>query len=462
MINKVKKLFLFTLFFSTSILGFAQDNIVDQIIWVVGDEAILKSDVEKVRLGMLSRGERIEGDPYCLIPEQLAVQKLFLDQAKIDSITVSNADVNRTVSRYEANVINNLGSKEKAEEYLGASMADLRDEWREQIRNDEMVSQVKKNLMSKGRGLTPSEVRKYYAQLPKDSLPYIPTTVEVQIITNEPPLPLSVIDETKAKLRDYTNRINNGESFATLAIMYSDDKSSATNGGELGFTGRANWVPEFANVAFSLSDPTKVSNIVETEYGYHILQLIERRGDRVNVRHILLQPKVPTAELNKVMSKMDSLATDIRANKFSFDEATVLSYDKDTRKNNGLMVNRKESVNYGTPRFTMEELPTEVGKAISTLKTGEISSPFKMTLDNGKEVVAIVKLKERIEGHIANVSDDYQTLKQIVETRKQEDVLKKWLQDKIKDTYIRIDDSWRNCDFQYSGWIRDEDSNKKQ
>lgn len=462
MINKVKKLFLFTLFFSTSILGFAQDNIVDQIIWVVGDEAILKSDVEKVRLGMLSRGERIEGDPYCLIPEQLAVQKLFLDQAKIDSITVSNADVNRTVSRYEANVINNLGSKEKAEEYLGASMADLRDEWREQIRNDEMVSQVKKNLMSKGRGLTPSEVRKYYAQLPKDSLPYIPTTVEVQIITNEPPLPLSVIDETKAKLRDYTNRINNGESFATLAIMYSDDKSSATNGGELGFTGRANWVPEFANVAFSLSDPTKVSNIVETEYGYHILQLIERRGDRVNVRHILLQPKVPTAELNKVMGKMDSLATDIRANKFSFDEATVLSYDKDTRKNNGLMVNRKESVNYGTPRFTMEELPTEVGKAISTLKTGEISSPFKMTLDNGKEVVAIVKLKERIEGHIANVSDDYQTLKQIVETRKQEDVLKKWLQDKIKDTYIRIDDSWRNCDFQYSGWIRDEDSNKKQ
>lgn len=461
MINKVKKLFLISLFFSVSIVGFAQDNnIVDQIIWVVGDEAILKSDVEKVRLGMLSRGERIEGDPYCFIPEQLAVQKLFLDQAKIDSISVSNADVNRQVSRQEQHVINNLGSKEKVEEYLGASMNDLRDEWREQIRNEEMVQQVKRNLMNKVKALTPSEVRRYYSQLSKDSLPYIPTTVEVQIITNEPPIPLSVADELKARLRNFTERINNGESFASLAIMYSEDRGSAQNGGELGFTGRANWVPEFANVAFSLSDPKKVSNIVETEYGYHIMQLIERRGDRVNVRHILLQPKVPAEEIDKVIVGMDSLVTDIRNGKFSFEEATVLSYDKDTRKNNGLMVNRSESANYGTAQFKMEELPTEVGKVVSTMKVGDVSAPFRMTNANGRDIVAIVKLKNRIEGHIANVSDDYQTLKLIVENKKKEEYLSKWLQTKIDETYIRIDDQWKNCDFQYTGWIKEDQNNK--
>lgn len=455
MINTLKKLFLISLFSAISFMGFAQDNVIDQIIWVVGDEAILKSDVEEARMQMLARGQRIEGDPYCLIPEQMAVQKLFLDQAKIDSITVANSDINRAVSQQENYYINNMGSKEKVEEWLRMPMADLREIWREQIRNDEMVSQVKKNLISKGSSLTPSEVRKYYAQLPKDSLPFIPTTVEVQIITNEPPMPLKVIDETKARLRDFTNRINNGESFSTLAIMYSDDRGSATNGGETGFTGRAQWVPEFANVAFSLSDPKKVSNIVETEYGYHIMQLIERRGDRVNVRHILLQPKIPAEELDKVMGKMDSLAIDIRDGKFSFDEATVLSYDKDTRKNNGLMVNRKESVNSGTPRFTMEELPNEVGKVVGSLKVGDVSAPFKMTLPNGKDVVAIVKLKERVDGHIANVSDDYQTLRKIVEEKKQDEILRKWLQNKIKDTYVRIDDNWKNCDFQYSGWIKD-------
>lgn len=455
MINKAKKLFLFAIFFGTGIFSYAQDNIIDQIIWVVGDEAILKSDVEKVRMGMLSRGERIEGDPYCLIPEQLAVQKLFLDQAKIDSIDVPSAEVSRGVSRYETNVINNLGSKEKAEEYLGASMNDLREEWKEQIRNDYLVSEVKKKLVGKATALTPSEVRKYYAQLPKDSLPYIPTTVEVQIITNEPTIPLKVVDEIKGRLRDYTDRVNKGESFSTLAIMYSDDKGSATNGGELGFMGRTQLVPEFANVAFSLSDPKKVSNVVESEYGYHIIQLIERRGDRVNVRHILLQPKVPTDEMNRAMARMDSLANDIRDKKFTFDEATVVSYDKDTRQNNGLMVNRTESSNYGTPRFTMEELPIEVGKAVSGMKVGEVSKPFNMKLNSGKEVVAIVKLRSRTEGHIANVSDDYQALKEIVENNKQQEVLKKWLQTKIKQTYISIDDNWKNCDFQYSGWIKE-------
>ncbi|MDU1891062.1 MAG: peptidylprolyl isomerase [Dysgonomonas sp.] len=455
MVKRAGKFILLVILLGTGLLVKAQDNIIDQIIWVVGDEAILKSDVEKTRMLLLSRGERIEGDPYCFIPEQLAVQKLFLDQAKIDSIDVPSSEVSRGVLQQENRVIANMGSKEKVEEYLQTSMVQLREEWREEIRNNYLVSEVKKNLVGKKSNLTPSEVRRYYSQLSTDSLPYIPTTVEVQIITNEPVIPLTEVDKVKGRLRDFTNRINSGEStFSTLAIMYSEDQASAPNGGEMEFMGRAQLVAEFANVAFALSDPSKVSNIVETEYGYHIIQLIERRGDKARFRHILLRPTVPSEEFDKSIQRLDSIRTDIQDNKFTFEDATALSFDKDTRRNNGLMVNRRESSNYGTPRFTKEELPAEVAIAIDKMNVGEISKPFKMKMDNGKDVVAMVKLKSRTDGHIANVSDDYQTLKEIVEERKQEEILKKWLQGKIKDTYIYIDDNWRNCDFQYSGWVK--------
>ncbi len=453
----------------------AQDNIIDQIIWIVGDEAILKSDVEHARLMMLSSGQRIKGDPYCVIPEELALQKLYLDQAKIDSIDVSPAEVNRAVSQQESRVIANLGSREKAEEYLGSTIAELREQWREQMRNNYLIEKVQGNIVGKKINLTPSEVRRYYSQLPQDSLPFIPTTVEVQIITNEPTIPLEEIDRVKNRLREYTERVNKGENFSTLAILYSED-GSATNGGELGFNGRGAWVPEFASAAFSLSDPKKVSNIVETEYGYHILQLIERRGDRVNVRHILLKPKVPQEELQKSMAKMDTLVNSIRDNKptpelirfmeaqqskesienFTFEDAVSLySSDKDTRQNQGLLINRGENNNHGTSRFTMEELPPEVGRAVSNMQVGEVSLPFKMVMSNGREGVAIVKLKKRVEGHVANVSDDYLALKNIVEQNKRKESLSKWIKKKITDTYVYIDDNWKNCDYIHPEWIKD-------
>ncbi|GAB6008168.1 peptidylprolyl isomerase [Dysgonomonas reticulitermitis] len=455
MIKRAKKKILLAILLCLSVISYAQNNVIDEIIWVVGDEAILKSDVEDMRRDLISRGEQLKGDPYCFIPEQLAVQKLFLDQAKADSITIQSSTITREADYREKYYINAVGSKEKLEEYWRMPLSQIRERIREQIQNQYLTDEVKKKLTAK-MSLTPSEVRKYYAQLPKDSLPFIQTTVEVQIITNEPVVPVTEVDKVKERLRDFTNRINSGEqSFSTLAIMYSEDGSSA-NGGELGFNGRAQWVPEFAGMAFSLNDPKKVSNIVETEYGFHILQLIERRGDQVNVRHILLKPKVPGEAFDRSITRMDSLAKDIRAQKFTFEDATAISHDKDTRSNNGLMVNEgRESSNHGTPRFIMEELPPEVSKAVATMKVGDVSAPFKMILQkNGKEVVAIVKLRSRVEGHVANVSDDFQILKEIVEDRKQEEILKKWLQAKIKDTYVRIDKDWQNCDFQYSGWIK--------
>ncbi|GHV40961.1 peptidylprolyl isomerase [Bacteroidia bacterium] len=455
MIKRAKKKILLAILLCLSVISYAQNNVIDEIIWVVGDEAILKSDVEDMRRDLISRGEQLKGDPYCFIPEQLAVQKLFLDQAKADSITIQSSTITREADYREKYYINAVGSKEKLEEYWRMPLSQIRERIREQIQNQYLTDEVKKKLTAK-MSLTPSEVRKYYAQLPKDSLPFIQTTVEVQIITNEPVVPVTEVDKVKERLRDFTNRINSGEqNFSTLAIMYSEDGSSA-NGGELGFNGRAQWVPEFASMAFSLNDPKKVSNIVETEYGFHILQLIERRGDQVNVRHILLKPKVPGEAFDRSITRMDSLAKDIRAQKFTFEDATAISHDKDTRSNNGLMVNEgRESSNHGTPRFIMEELPPEVSKVVATMKVGDVSAPFKMILQkNGKEVVAIVKLRSRVEGHVANVSDDFQILKEIVEDRKQEEILKKWLQAKIKDTYVRIDKDWQNCDFQYSGWIK--------
>lgn len=456
MTGKTIKLILSIVLFSTSMLSYAQDNVIDQIIWVVGDQAILKSDVEQHRLDMLSQGEKLKGDPYCFIPEQLAMQKLFLDQAKIDSIEVPTSALLRSVNQREEYMVKNAGSKEKLEEWMGMKMTDIRERLREMVRTEYLVEEVQNKIVGKVN-LTPSEVRKYYAQLPKDSLPYIPTTVEVQIISREPVVPVQEIDAVKARLREITDQVNAGKStFASMAIMYSQD-GSAMNGGETGFTGRANWVPEFANIAFSLSDPKKISNIVETEYGFHILQLIERRGDLVNVRHILMKPKVPESEFVKATARMDSLITDIKENKFTFEDVVpYVSSDKETNRNNGLMVNQDyESNNRSTPRFTMEELPAEVARVVANMKVGEMSAPFRMMMkNNGKEVVAFVKLKSRVEGHTANVSDDYQVLKAIVEGQKKHEILNKWLASKIKNTYVKIDEEWQNCDFRYSGWVK--------
>lgn len=459
----------------------AQDNVVDQIIWVVGDEAILKSEVEGVKMQMQINGEKFDGDPDCLIPEQIAVQKLFLHQAKIDSIDAPASVVNRKLEMMSNRAITAYGSKEKVEEYIGKPFNQLRNEWKEQLRDNTISEQVQEKLVGTIR-LTPSEVRKFYSQIPQDSLPYIPTTVEAQIITIEPQIPIAEIDAVKNQLRDFTDRINKGTtSFSSLALLYSEDTESAKKGGELGFMNRSQLVPEFASAAFALTDPTKVSNIVESEFGFHIIQLIERRGERVNTRHILLKPKVPQSVMDATIARLDTVVTKMKENNFtvkdalssfvpvasinpeaantklSFDEAVpYLSSDKDTRNNNGLMVNKNPySSNSGTAKFTMEELPSEAAKVIDKMAVGDISNPFVMINEKGKQVVAIVKLKQRAERHKANITEDYQVMKSLVEGEKREEILKKWVQDKIKDTYIKINDDWKNCDFQYSGWIKD-------
>ena len=434
---------------------FSQNNIVEEIVWVVGDEAIYKSDVEEARREMLLNNTRIDGDPYCFIPEQIAVNKLFLHQAKLDSIEVPDANVNRMVEYYVNETIDRAGSVEKLEEYYGKKIRAIRDDIRKQLIESELVQGVQSKLIG-DIVLAPSEIRNFYASIPQDSMPFIPTAVEVQIITLEPKIPLSEIDAVKAKLRDYTERINSGEAdFSTLALLYSED-GSAVKGGELGFMGRASLAPEFANVAFTLNDPSKVSNIVETEFGYHIIQLVERRGDQGNFRHIILKPKVPQEELDKATARLDSIQTALVNGEISFDEAaTFISADKDTRNNKGIMVNMNRESNYaGTPRFELNELNQDIARKVGEMKQGEISEPFIMRNNKEQQVAAIVKLSKRIEGHKANMNSDYQTIKMMAENKKRQEILDKWLKDKIKSTYVRIDDEWKNCEFRYEGWIK--------
>lgn len=434
----------------------SQNRIIDEIVWVVGDEAILRSEVEEYRKELIMQKQRIDGDPYCFIPEQMAVNKLFLDQAKLDSIQVKDTEVNRMLEYYINEYISSSGSVERLEEYYGKKLGSIREDLRTQLREQQLMQGVRQKHFG-NISLTPSEIRKFYNNIPQDSLPFIPTTLEMQIITVEPQIPLSETDAVKKRLREYTEQINSGEqNFSTLALLHSEDPGSALKGGELGFMPRASLDPNFANAAFALSDPKKISSVVESEYGFHIIQLIERRGDMANFRHILIKPKVPQESLDTALVRLDSIHANIVNKKFSFEEgATFLSADKDTRNNKGIMVNhRNNSSHEGTPRFEMSELNADIARAAGSMTVGDISKPFIMTNDKGKKVTAIVKITNRNEGHRANINNDYQIIKQMAENHKRQELMDRWVQKKIESTYVRIDPAWSNCKFKYKGWIK--------
>lgn len=434
-------------------LGFAQTNIVDEIIWVVGNEPILLSDVEETRISSEAYGQPVD-NPYCTIPEQIAVNKLFVHQAELDSVTVSESDVIRAVDNRINESIQAFGSREALEQMYGRSVSQMRENLKKQYREQMMADEVRQKLTTDVKA-TPAEVREYFKNVPNDSLPFIPTQVEVQIITSVPEVPRAEVERIENKLREYARRVNSGEAdFSTLAKFYSED-GSARNGGELGYMGRNQLVPEFANVAFTLNDPKKVSKIVRSEYGYHIIQLIDKKGDKINVRHILLKPHIDDSEIEKGIARLDSIANDICANKFTFDAAALaLSDDKDTRNNHGLMANVDQQNGTVSSRFEMQDLPADVAKVVDTLSVGQISRAFRMTNDKGQEVCAVVMLKNRIEGHPANMTEDFQTLRDVVVNKRKEEKIEQWIKDKIKTTYVRISPDWRNCKFHYEGWVK--------
>ena len=415
----IRKIFISLLgVFSMAVSAQEQKNVIDEVIWVVGDEAILRSDVENARMEALEMGQRLEGDPYCVIPEQLAVQKLFLHQAAIDSVEVSDAEVFQEVDmRLNAAIVQQFGSREKLEEVMHKGLSQIREQMFNSYKDKMLVEAVQRSLVQNIK-VTPAQVRRYFKDMPEDSIPFIPTKVECQIITREPRIPIEEIERVKEELRDYTERVNNGSAqFSTLALLYSEDKQSAQQGGEL----------------------------------FHIIQLIEKRGDLVNCRHILRKPRVSTEALQQCVNDLDSILAEIDKGLYTFDECvSLVSFDKDTRNNYGLLFDGDT----GISKYEMKDLPSEVARAVAGMKVGEISKPFIMINKKGKEVVAIVKLKNRVNGHRATMAEDYQDLQNVVMDKLCEEKLENWIREKQAATYIHINDGWQNCEFQYPGWVK--------
>ena len=320
-------------------------------------------------------------------------------------------------------------------------------------RQEYVIAKVRNKIISRVK-VTPADVRRYLKDIPADEMPLIPTQVEVQIITLDPVIPQEEIDDVKRQLREYIERVQAGEvSFSTLARLYSEDPGSAPQGGDVGFFGRGQMVPEFSTVAFNMTDPNKISKIVETEYGYHIIQFVERLGDRVRVRHILRKPRIPMESINGCLERLDTIANDIRSGRSTF-ESSVASYsqDKDTRNNNGLMSYDPMDGNPVISKVELHQLPQDVAKVVNRMHVGEVSDPFVLQLDNGKTTCAIVKLKTKINAHKANMADDYDKLYNLVLQLREQETLDKWIREKQRTTYVRISEGWNDCDFIYPGW----------
>lgn len=430
----------------------AQDNIIDEVIWIVGDEAILRSEVEEERLRAQYEGQPIPGDPYCVIPEQLAIQKLFLHQAELDSIEANESSVSHQVDMRMNYYISQIGSKEKMEEYFRKTSSEIREEMMNSVRNQMIIQQMQSKLTEDIQP-TPAEVRRYYNALSADSLPMVPAQVEVQILSFEPPVPVEETERIKSQLREFTERVMSGNAdFSMLARLYSEDTESAKRGGELGFVGRGQLVSEFADVAFNLSDPKRVSRIVQTEYGYHIIQLIEKKGERINCRHILLKPRVSYDDKQTAIARLDSIRALIQADSLVFEAAVArYSQDKNTVMSGGLMTNP----NTGASKFEYQDLPAEIARQIYTMKEGDVSMPFTM-IDRAKnkEVCAIVKLKNKRDAHKANLEDDFQVIRNMLIQKLNAETIEQWIRSKQQEIYVSIDPAWQGCDFQYPNWVK--------
>lgn len=451
-------LFIFPITFTLGLFSSAQaqSNIIDEVIWIVGDEPILRSDIENQKLLLQSENQTIPGDPDCYLPELLAVQKLFLNQAKVDSITVDEGQISRFVEARLENVVSTyFGTKERMEEALNKKFSQIRDDWRRQSREGQIIEQMKNKIVENIR-VNPSEIRSFFAATPTDSLPWIPTSVEVQVISIKPEISLSEIDNIKERLRGYSDEVNSGaREFTSIARIYSDDTNTALRGGEYGYVGRASLEEEFANIVFNMNpEGGRVSQVIETSQGYHIVQLIDKRGDMVNFRHILLKPKVESSAIETAITKADSIANEVRQGSVTFETAAEkFSDDQSSKINGGLMINtNEESMLMGSSRFEYEGLPQDISKVVYSLSPGQVSDAILATNANGSKEVIVVKLRSKTEGHRANMVNDFQTIKAMAQRKKEQKALDEWILKKQKETYVSIKPGYQACDFKYPGW----------
>ena len=426
-----------------------QDGLVDKIVALIGNDAIMLSDIEGEAQMMRANGYIADRNGRCEILEQLMVSKLFLTQARLDSLVASATEVQDNLTQRIASITTQLGGEKAMEEYFNKSRYDLEKLWRESIEEQMLTQKMQQQVISAVPKLTPKDVKAFADTTAVEDMPVIPDQYRLRQIVLYPDKD-SAATLVKERLLEIRERIVNGEKFTSLARLYSEDPGSASRGGELGMANKTVYWPAFSDGAMALKID-QVSPIVETPDGFHIIQLIEKRGDQVNVRHILRKPKVSDAALTKAINDLDSISDEIRRGEYTFDECTqYVSQDKETKNNYGIMYNPEDN----SSKFELKDLAPEVAKVVADLNIGEISKPFIMVNNKGREVVAVVKLKNKINGHRATMKDDYQALQNLVISRMSESKLESWIREMQKTTYIRVNEDWRNCEFRYPGWIK--------
>lgn len=427
-------------------------KLVESVAAIVGNEVIYLSDVENTIADMRRGGNKTPIDQLrCDVFHEILVSKLFLDQARIDSIIVTDDAIEGDLNMRMNDAIRRAGSEEALVAYFKKSMIEIRRDIKKTMLEQEIVREVQSKV-AKNVTVTPNALKRYYASIPKDSLPVLPAKYELSIIQVDPPANEENKAEARQKLLDIRSEILGGKSFSVEAILYSEDPGSARNGGEVGYLTRGELEKEYADVAFSLTKNT-VSKIVETKVGFHIIQLIDRKGDLVNTRHILIRSKVKPEQEARAIAKLDSLANQIRKDSIKFaDAAFRYSTHKDSRINGGKLVsiNPSERITW----FTLEELNKDMYMKIRDMKVGEISNPFKTTDDNNNVVFRIVKLDNESPAHTANLKDDYQSLFNSALMTERTKVYDKWIKEKILVTYIKISEEFRSCDFLQTGWLK--------
>ncbi|MCK9255688.1 MAG: peptidylprolyl isomerase [Bacteroidales bacterium] len=426
---------------------FSQE-IIDNVVAVVGNEIILKSDVENQYIQIRSQGSYdLDGELKCDILEELMFQKLLYLQAIQDSVEVTDKEVEAELDRRISVFVNQLGSEKKMEEFYGKSITEIKNDFRSIIREQVLTQRVQGSLTSDLK-VTPSEVKEFFQEIPEDSIPMVSAYFELSEIVFTPVIGKEEKEESIQKLNDLRDRILNGESFQTLAILYSEDPGSATNGGELGFVSRTDLVPEFASVAFNLTSPVEVSRVVETEYGYHIIQLIEKKGNMMNFRHILLTPDVSIEQISISENKAVEVYEMLKNDSISFNDAVNKFSDGESKFNNGKVINPY----YGNTKLANEFVDPNTLRNISGLKVGEYSKPFLSSSSKGSKLIKIVRLDQKVEAHKANLTDDYLEIQEYAMQQKGQKIIEKWIENKLESTYIRIDSSFSDCDFKFGNW----------
>ncbi len=433
------------------IVGQNQDTLVlDRVLAVVGGHPIFQSDVENEYTRAKAMGYAIPGDMKCSILESILVGKLLLDQAEIDSIEVSDNEVENNVKRRIQGILQQAqGNEDVVTQLFNKSMLEIEQDLHKPIK-EQMLTERMQNKITSNIKVTPSEVQKFYRNLNKEEIPLIPETIEIKQIVLKPEIPAEEIQRIKDRLNQFRDQIQQGQKMSTLAVLYSEDPGSQPRGGELGLMPRGQLVPEFTAVAYNLKKGD-ISRIVETDFGYHIIELIERKGDMINARHILLKPKVPLNSKIEVKNQLDSIANKIRVGEITFEEAArAYSEDEKSRTNGGIVVNPETA----TTRFEPKDLDPALMNAMRNLKVGEISEPFESADETGNIVFKVISLKTKVPAHRADINQDYQYLQNMAQANKQQEIVDQWVRDKMDNIYIRIHKDFKNCDFEYENWAK--------